>query len=63
MVSVSLEDKKARYRVVSTVFLKMLSNNPGYGELEIAGNLSRSVHIIAHFTFTNLERGNTNIGC
>ena len=27
VVSVSLEEKKARYRVVSTVFLKMFSNN------------------------------------
>lgn len=38
----SLEEKKARYRVVSTVFLKMFSTNPTYGDLEIAGNLSRS---------------------
>ena len=37
------QDGKARYRVTSTVFLKMLaSNQEAYGELEIAGNLSRS---------------------
>lgn len=43
VVSVSLEEKKARYRVVSTVFLKMFSTNAqSYGDLEIAGNLSRS---------------------
>ncbi len=42
-MSVSLEEKKAKYRVVTTVFLKMLSFNPGYGDLEIAGNISRSV--------------------
>jgi hypothetical protein len=42
-VSVSLENKKARYRVTSTVFLKMHSNNESYGNLEIAGNLSRTV--------------------
>lgn len=49
VVSVSLEEKKARYRVVSTVFLKMFSNNPSYGDLEIAGNLTRSVSIIHCF--------------
>ena len=44
MVTVSLEQKKARYRVTSTVFLKMVSQNPDtYGNLEIAGNLSRTV--------------------
>jgi hypothetical protein len=43
VVSVTLEEKKAKYRVVSTVFLKMLSTNPSYGDLEIAGNISRSV--------------------
>ena len=45
VVSVDLEkhDGKARYRVTSTVFLKMLaSNQDAYGNLEIAGNLSRS---------------------
>lgn len=43
VVNVSLEQKKARYRVASTVFLKMQSSNPVYGDLEIAGSLSRSV--------------------
>ena len=43
VVTVSLEQKKARYRVASTVFLKMASTNPSYGNLEIAGSLSRSV--------------------
>jgi hypothetical protein len=45
IVSVDLEkqDGKARYRVTSTVFLKMLAtNSDAYGNLEIAGNLSRS---------------------
>jgi hypothetical protein len=46
VVSATLEEKKARYRVVSTVFLKMLSTNPSYGDLEIAGNISRSVSAI-----------------
>jgi len=41
-----LEEKKAKYRVTSTVFLKMLSTSAFYGDLEIAGNLSRSVIII-----------------
>jgi hypothetical protein len=41
---VSLENKKARYRVTSTVFLKMHSNSESYGDLEIAGNLSRTVN-------------------
>jgi hypothetical protein len=40
---VSLEQKKARYRVTSTVFLKMISTNPVYGDLEIAGTLSKLV--------------------
>lgn len=36
-------DSKARYRVNTTVFLKMLSTNPdSYGNLEIGGNLSRA---------------------
>ena len=42
VVSAAVEEKRARYRVVSTVFLKMLSHAPSYGELEIAGNLSRT---------------------
>lgn len=46
VVSVDLErqqEGKARYRVTSTVFLKMISVNPdSYGNLEIAGNLTRS---------------------
>ena len=34
---------KARYRLTSNVFLKMISSNPSsYGDLEIAGNVSRS---------------------
>lgn len=38
-----LQDGKVRYRVTSTVFLKMISTNPGsYGNLEIAGNLTRT---------------------
>jgi hypothetical protein len=48
VVTVSLEEKKARYRVTTSVFLKMFSNNPSYGNLEIAGNLSRSVIIETH---------------
>ena len=48
VVTVTLEEKKARYRVTSTVFLKMLSSNSEYGDLEIAGNLSRSVR---HYLF------------
>ena len=43
VVRVSLEQKKARYRVTSTVFLKMISTNAAYGDLEIAGNLSKQV--------------------
>jgi transketolase len=44
VVQVNLESKKAKYRVVSTVFLKMISTHPAsYGDLEIAGNVSRSV--------------------
>ena len=43
VVTVSIEQKKARYRVSSTVFLSMKSNNAAYGDLEISGNLSRSV--------------------
>ena len=36
-------DGKARYRVISNVFLKMISSNPGsYGNLEVAGNLTRT---------------------
>lgn len=46
VVTVDLErqhDGKARYRVTSTVFLKMISTNPdSYGNLEIAGNLTRT---------------------
>jgi capping protein (actin filament) muscle Z-line, beta len=46
VVSVDLErqhDGKARYRVNTTVFLKMISANPdSYGNLEIAGNLTRT---------------------
>jgi hypothetical protein len=44
VVSVDLEkhDGKARYSVTSTVFLKMISSNSAsYGNLEIAGNLTR----------------------
>ena len=41
VVRVSLEQKKARYRVTSTVFLKMISTNAHYGDLEIAGTLSK----------------------
>lgn len=44
VVSVDLEkhDGKARYSVTSTVFLKMISaNQASYGNLEIAGNLTR----------------------
>jgi hypothetical protein len=34
---------KARYKVISTVFLKMISvNAESYGNLEIAGNLIRT---------------------
>lgn len=46
VVTVDLDrqaDGKARYKVTSTVFLKMLSvNGKSYGNLEIAGNLSRT---------------------
>ncbi len=45
VVSVDLEkhDGKARYHLTTTVFLKMISSNPeSYGNLEIAGNLTRS---------------------
>jgi capping protein beta len=42
IVQVAVEEKKAKYRVVSTVFLKMLAQSPSYGELEIAGNISRT---------------------
>jgi hypothetical protein len=45
VVTVDLEkhDGKARYRVTTTVFLKMISANPAsYGNLEIAGNLTRT---------------------
>ena len=46
VVSVDLErqqDGKARYRITTTVFLKMISANPdSFGNLEIAGNLTRT---------------------
>ena len=45
VVTTDLEkhDGKARNRVTSTVFLKMISVNPdSFGNLEIAGNLTRS---------------------
>jgi len=46
VVSVDLDrqqDGKARYRVTTTVFLKMISVNAAtYGNLEIAGNLTRT---------------------
>lgn len=60
VVSVTLEEKKAKYRVVTTVFLKMLSTNPSYGDLEIAGNISRSV--FSH-SFILLERRDLHHGC
>jgi len=53
---VTLEEKKARYRVISTVFLKMLSNNPVYGNLEIAGNITRSVSLINYLNNSNRKR-------
>jgi hypothetical protein len=43
VVRVSIEAKKARYRVTSTVFLKMVSTSPAYGDLDIAGTLSKIV--------------------
>lgn len=52
----TLEEKKARYRVISTVFLKMLSNNPVYGNLEIAGNITRSVSLINYLNNSNRKR-------
>ncbi len=45
VVTVDLErqhDGKARYRVISNVFLKMISSAESYGNLEIAGNLTRT---------------------
>ena len=46
MATIDLErqqEGKARYRVSSTVFLKMISANPAtYGNIEIAGNLMRT---------------------
>lgn len=36
------QDGKVRYRVISTVFLKMISSSPSYGDLEVAGNVSRT---------------------
>jgi capping protein beta len=43
VVSVDLEkhDGKVRYSVTTTVFLKMISSSATYGNLEIAGNLTR----------------------
>ena len=45
-ITVDLErqqEGKARYRVTTTVFLKMISSRPSsYGNLEIAGNLIRT---------------------
>ena len=35
--------KKASYRVASTVFIKMVSSNTVYGNLEMAGTLSKLV--------------------
>lgn len=46
VVRVAFEQKKARYRVTSTVFLKMISTNEQYGDLEIAGNLTKMVTYI-----------------
>lgn len=43
VVRVHFEQKRANYRVTSTVFLKMISTNPNYGNLEIAGNLTKMV--------------------
>ncbi len=40
---VQQQNKKATYRVASTVFLKMVSSSPVYGNLEIAGTLSKLV--------------------
>ena len=42
IATVNLEDKKARYRLTSNVFLKMKSAG-SYGKLQIAGNLSKTV--------------------
>ncbi len=42
-VTVALEAKKAKYRVVSTILLSMNSTNPEtYGDLEMASTLTRS---------------------
>ncbi len=42
-VTVSLEQKKAKYRVVSTVIIQMKSTRPdSFGELNIAGSLSKT---------------------
>jgi hypothetical protein len=42
-VTVQYEQGKVRYRVSSNVFLKMNSTNANYGDLDIAGSLSKSV--------------------
>lgn len=59
VVTVSLEQKKARYRVASNVFLKMLSTSPIYGDLEIAGSISRSVIIFNLLTNQLLQKEDT----
>jgi hypothetical protein len=43
VVSVNFQGSDAQYRVGSTVFLRMESSNDSYGDLDIAGSLSKSV--------------------
>lgn len=56
VVSVSFEGSNAKYRVASTVFLRMESSNDSYGNLDIAGSLSKSVQAPYILTFYYRER-------
>ena len=42
-VTVQFDQNKVKYRVSSNVILRMDSTNPSYGNLDIAGTLSKSV--------------------
>lgn len=54
-VTVTQDGPKFTYRVTSNVILKMESTNASYGDLDIAGNLSKTVREINRL-FTNHNR-------
>lgn len=59
VAKVMYQQKKAKYSVTSTVFLKMISTNPIYGNLEIAGTLSKLVNNELKSKFIRLYREKT----